>query len=85
MDCSLIHLMFVYMATSIRHQLKERSIKRSFESSSVNTTHNMQQTAVLTGKLVVGLRYFSDGLAATSLPLSYEAEKAVKHLSCSTE
>lgn len=77
--------MSVNMATSLRRQLKEGLIKRSFESSGVNTTHNMQQTAVLTGKLVFGLRYFSDGLAATSLPLSYEAEKAVKHLSCSTE
>lgn len=41
----------------------------------------MHKTAILTGKRVFGFSCFSDGLAATSVLLSYEAEKAVKHLS----
>lgn len=55
------------------------------EASGGNTTHNMAKTATLTEKLVFGFRYFSDGLAAMSVLLSYEAEKAAKHLSRCSE
>lgn len=36
-------------------------------------------------KPVLGFTWFSDGLAATSVLLSYEAETAVKHLSSYSE
>lgn len=39
----------------------------------------------LTEKLVFGFSCFSDGLAGTSVLLSYEAEKAVRHLSSYSE
>lgn len=45
----------------------------------------MHETAILTGKCVFGIRCFGDGLVASPVLLSYEAERAIKHLSCCSE